>query len=227
GDNRYLYVLNRPVQGGDPSGLWGPDVHDKCTERWARETHIWIGSPCCKFLVFDNPRFIAAGDQGQDDPKEAAVAAYNWYIHFNYMDWRDWLRVLRGQSLRGNPDTREMNLREKTSRAIQLARRNWCDAAMLEFGKGMHSMQDIFSHADLTPWEHRDAINHPYVDDPNCDRGRQLARTGYCDACIPWACNPSIQVRRFEFFPGRKRIKATEKRSRRVLEDFLTQIKNT
>jgi hypothetical protein len=54
----------------------------------------------------------------------------------------------------GTEDTRITAARIHLERAIRLADEGFYDAAEQEFGIGLHSLQDIFSHAQLTPSVH-------------------------------------------------------------------------
>jgi hypothetical protein len=54
----------------------------------------------------------------------------------------------------GMEDTRITAVRIHLERAIRLAEEGFYDAAEQEFGIGLHSLQDIFSHAQLTPSVH-------------------------------------------------------------------------
>jgi hypothetical protein len=54
----------------------------------------------------------------------------------------------------GVEDTRITAARIHLDRALQLAQEGFYDAAEQEFGIGLHSLQDIFSHAQLTPTTH-------------------------------------------------------------------------
>ena len=54
----------------------------------------------------------------------------------------------------GKEDTRITAARIHLDRALRLAADRYYDAAEQEFGIGLHSLQDIFSHAQLTPSTH-------------------------------------------------------------------------
>ena len=54
----------------------------------------------------------------------------------------------------GEEDTRITAARIHLDRALRLADDGFYDAAEQEFGIGLHSLQDIFSHAQLTPTTH-------------------------------------------------------------------------
>jgi len=54
----------------------------------------------------------------------------------------------------GTPDTRITAARIHLQRALKLADRGYFDAAEQELGIGLHSLQDIFSHCQLSPTTH-------------------------------------------------------------------------
>jgi hypothetical protein len=54
----------------------------------------------------------------------------------------------------GREDTRITAARIHLKRALKLADQSYCDAAEQELGIGLHSLQDIFSHCQLTPITH-------------------------------------------------------------------------
>ena len=58
------------------------------------------------------------------------------------------------RSTAGAEDTRITAARIHLDRALKLADQGFYDAAEREFGIGLHSLQDIFSHAQLTPTTH-------------------------------------------------------------------------
>jgi hypothetical protein len=82
---------------------------------------------------------------------------------------------------RGEEDTRITAARTHLGRAVTLAREQKFDAAENELGLGLHSLQDMFAHGQLTPIGHTVLDGFPDViqDRPETAREAQLATFGY------------------------------------------------
>lgn len=175
--NLYRYVANDPIDGIDPSGLWDQAVHEQKTKQWASEVYIDLGFTYITFRDKDSKR-IGEGSGGMDIWYNSAANPAVLNRHFN---------TNRGSSKK---DTRIQYFESQRQTALRqvfppVKRRRGviikpapiterCHEAMWEFGKGLHAIQDMDSHMDLTPAEHMTRSNRRYVDDPNYVRGKEL-----------------------------------------------------
>ncbi len=107
------------------------------------------------------------GPDGQPRHTESANGG-DLQFHFN--------RAPKGQE-----DTRITAARTHLDRAIELGKQGKYDVAEQELGIGLHSLQDIFAHGQISPIGHTMLDGFPDVieDRPETAREAQLATIGY------------------------------------------------
>jgi len=179
--NLYRYVGNRAGSHVDPSGLWdGPSIHGKCTRQWAKEVYVRLEPN--KYVYFSSYAANLIGDGAEREDNEMygkSAAFYNqWPQHFNWHGDQDWNIMFRGGTFDGRPDTRVSLYNDWAAQAgsLMTPRRIWmrkapvtllsCNDGLRSLGEGLHGIEDIHSHAGLTPADHQDIANDSFVDNP-------------------------------------------------------------
>lgn len=161
GFNRYTYVLNRPTTLNDPTGHWAKEHHYLMTE---------IALRTATGLTSREVNMIAAADRRVDEGLMTNPITGDQSLHFD-------------TDPRPEFDSRQTAANAKMNEALGLARKGLLDKAMKALGAGLHSLQDIFAHGDMTPQEHGkvwvdknvlgEDVSDP--DDPSLDPARLQA----------------------------------------------------
>ncbi|MHB9095640.1 MAG: hypothetical protein ACYC21_13310, partial [Eubacteriales bacterium] len=130
GFNKYLYVMNDPINNIDPLGLWGRGVHHDETRDWA----IAIG------FGPNDAEIIADADQNVDD--SSATGPMPW----EDQSWHfDRSRVDNDPS---TEDTRLVHFDEQLTLAYSYLEQGNRQQALQALGTALHPLQDIDAHMD-------------------------------------------------------------------------------
>jgi len=224
GDNWFAYSSNWPTGGVDPTGTWDMNtVHHDWTLKLARNTRV-AGWEFCF------PQSIARGCKMLDIWHVTTPG--NWPLHFNYERARDGANWALGLgSLYPSPDTRESFFSHQRAVAIVAASVRNCRPSAYSLGYGLHAIQDMYSHMDLSTPEHEHWVNKPYVDDPGFDRMHQwnpspvLARTPWDSLFKPYfGMHPWARQWVWRKTGARQRIRDARDRSCALLEQYLASL---
>jgi hypothetical protein len=200
-NNLHMYVMGNPLRFVDRGGLWGKAIHYYDTKRWAIE------------LGFSerDAEIIAMANYGVDSGKTGPMPWQNQSYHFN--------SNRRGDSRMGLATGHMTNadIRYNVAAIHYVNNRNTRaeidrDMALKELGMGLHAIQDIEAHGNIsTPLGH---LFIPFVDNVNYN----------------WRNDNRTSVRRIAPQPPTARIerqtryKATEEATKKYLEDFINRI---
>ena len=126
GMNLCQYVKSSPLSHIDPYGLWGVDIHQVATTRWAVAARGYDPKRKCKTLFTGGQAAaIGAADEAIDHGATAPARDTTW--HF------------RPGSL--------AHERTALAAAFADANSNRCDSAITHLGNSLHPLQDSFSHS--------------------------------------------------------------------------------
>ncbi len=133
------------------------------------------------------------------------------------------------------PDTRMNHFDSRFREAVSLCQAGRWSEGLFVFGLGLHSLQDSFSHLDLTAAEHQ--TDYPAgpgrvpqlkcVDDPDCDRDSEKKpsprryKGPYPSLFGDW------QVRVFSWHLGSNRFNNTESATKNAVSQFIWRVLNT
>lgn len=129
----YGYVLNDPVNGLDPLGLWNSDVHSGIGNN-IYGTYLWVMQ------------------SGLTDAAARIIANAN-----NAVDWMPgtgWYPGIGDQSRHfdkspcADEDTRASWADREFENALEAYRSGDVDSALKHLGRGLHSVQDYFAHRE-------------------------------------------------------------------------------
>jgi len=234
--NLYTYAQNAPLTRFDPSGLWSAwSVHRNWTAKLARHTYI---GPVPVLYTFPHWATRIIGQScGGVDVAYSTMDPSNWHIHFNFeftpANLKLWARGDPTPGWNTPADTRNQWYDKWFGRAVTSAIMGFCEAAYREFGTGLHAVQDIYAHMDLTAAEHMDKANVRYVDNTRYERSANYSYKRYLQAKEPYYSflagvfggYPLVRV--FRWPASRQRIEKTRARTCKELERFLDKIKTT
>ena len=197
------------------------------------------------------PGAIAMGDEAADDAFKFSNPVISWRIHFNCS--RDCSGVCTGAPdpyWGKSRDTRKEYYEQQKKRAIeQLKNGEPCFEVMQTYGFGLHALQDIGAHMDLTTLEHNDisveGVEGPnfHIDNIEYTRGSPLAG-GRATRSLPvpfdvswmkydaWElivgtyCMrvPMPLARMWQWTHSRQRVRETERDSRIAVHQFLCDV---
>ncbi|MBI1918733.1 MAG: RHS repeat-associated core domain-containing protein, partial [Planctomycetes bacterium] len=145
--NRFVYVLDEPVQATDPGGAWPPGIHSALLDA------AFVGNNTYGFdYARDRIKLLKAVSAEQDDPWEGGQDTSRSYQHAMY-DGDSPQTPQQGKTLYEN------FIRDEKEFAIQVVKlgkgpQNF-DLAMDALGRGMHALMDSTSPA------HRDDTGTP------------------------------------------------------------------
>jgi RHS repeat-associated protein len=224
--NLYRYVRNSPITCVDPTGLWGPDVHNILTSEWAQR--LWMPA--------SGARLIAEMDDRVDtDFNPWPIDDQNWSWHFD-----------RSRSGR---DSRLVHADQELQKAEDLVdwskiNDDWREAA-LHMGRALHPLQDAVAHGDFNRWReapslagyHSWEVRHYWH---NWDSSTSGSRNRPDDATLDTygvhgipskavlydGTTLSNHDRTFfaKFHPGTERIRYTERLTREMLQTFMVYV---
>ncbi len=234
-DNLYVYASANPLLNIDPSGLWDSDaVHFKCTVDWVAETFVAVPFTPGKFAVLRDPNEVGEGSRDLDyfaPPTDFYFSGIATGYHFNFSKIRgDLQRWIKGQPAVG-ADTRLNYLQSMFQEAARLCQAGNWRLGLYVLGKGLHSLQDSFSHLDLTAAEHQTSHGNPpqnrCVDDPDCDRGPEVHPSPRPYKGPYQLIFRSWKVRVFKWHKGTSRFNKTESETKNWVSQFILRVLGT
>ena len=126
GANLYEFVRGNPTSLVDPYGLWGADIHQTATTKWAGEARGYDEDrECVTVFSPDQAAAIGAADEAIDHGDTAPINDTSW--HF------------RSKGSLAHEEA-------AVAAANEDARNKKCDTAITHLGNSLHPLQDSFSH---------------------------------------------------------------------------------
>ena len=163
----YGYGEGDPINNVDPSGRWGWSVHYIGTNVWAQ-----TASSRWKMSSRDANALASADQQIDQNPGTWALSVFDTQLSWHFNRGSNWRKV-------DSRDEHFNSQRRNAERIWKAKKAGFRNAAMREYGFGLHALQDKYAHLDWAVgsrpvWIHmsnRDGLkskrNKDDFDDPN------------------------------------------------------------